>query len=157
MIRSNEFAIYIVLHSLKDKFRHRRRQPYLLSHQEWPFLKEKLINLCSQPTVVVILAKNNHREYWTKSWRANIAIFPMPSAQQELVVVATWLLDRQRCHPIISGMGQALIIDSPFPCIIKKNWYSGMQRGTWILIIQGLEKYIQKRNPITLIENVYNY
>ena len=40
----------------------------------------------------------------------------MPSAQQELVVVATWLLDRQRCHPIISGMGQALIIDSPFPC-----------------------------------------
>ena len=44
----------------------------------------------------------------------------MPSAQQELVVVATWLLDRQRCHPIISGMGQALIIDSPFPCIIKK-------------------------------------
>ena len=48
----------------------------------------------------------------------------MPSAQQELVVVATWLLDRQRCHPIISGMGQALIIDSPFPCIIKKNLYS---------------------------------
>ena len=43
----------------------------------------------------------------------------MPSAQQELVVVATWLLDRQRCHPIISGMSQALIIDSPFPCIIK--------------------------------------
>jgi hypothetical protein len=36
------------------------------------------------------------------------------------VVVATWLLDRQRCHPIISGMSQALIIDSPFPCIIKK-------------------------------------
>ena len=45
----------------------------------------------------------------------------MPSAQQELVVVATWLLDRQRCHPIISGMGQALIIDSPFPCIIRKK------------------------------------
>ena len=91
--------------------------------------------------------KYNYREYWTKSWRANIAIFPMPSAQQELVVVATWLLDRQRCHPIISGMGQALIIDSPFPCIIKKKLYSRMQRGTWISILQGV---------VTVVFNIFS-
>ena len=48
----------------------------------------------------------------------------MPSAQQELVVVATWLLDRQRCHPIISGMCQALIIDSPFPFRAVKSVYA---------------------------------
>ena len=57
-----------------------------------------------------------------KSWRATSYI-PIPSAQQELVVVATWLSYRQRCHPNISGMSQAFTINSPFPSVNLKKIY----------------------------------